>query len=357
MEEPMKGNWQASLLITDEPSNFENQTGRAYVLHTQPDYTIRGYCITRPFMWRKTDDWARRTDLCRHYDVAFDSWDGKDPLVSYGGDNDKDTVNIIYDPSTCWTDEPIIYESSKTISQDTLCVAQLEHALAHILNTQKWPAFSTIVIGYTEFVNEEIYENVASGKWQSRSLLSYPFVVFAGEMTHKVDVAKNVLRSYDGNTFSLMGHMLPIFDELRIAGIKYAVRKKAGNDTTQDEIEKITRLMLHLESDKERNFFNLEHRDWQKNLEEFRNLNIGGTVFDGLKRTPLVDRYLELEDAYAKLGFDPTMMELGLLMKAAGKQSKVDEPNNAKRRDDFTKWGQAVDMLKAVVKGQPSDPD
>jgi len=355
----MLGNWQASLLITDEPSNFENQHGQLYVLHTQPDGSIRGYCVSRPFYWKGTEEWARRSQVCeRFYDVSFVSGDNKDPLISYGGGTDDDTAFLIHDASDCWSGDQIVYESSKTISDNILCVAKLEDALDHVVKTKIWPKYGTIVVGYSKFTNEEVSANVASGKWQSRSLLPYPFVVFADDMRNKVEVSKAVLREYDGNTFSLMGHMLAILDEAKIAGVKYVAWKKLDQDTAPDEMEKIIRLMLYLELSKEDKFFDLEHGDWQEKLAEFRKTNIGGTEFDGLKRTPIMERYEELEGAYKKLGFDPRMMELGLMLKMGGNKAKPNDKAPPPANDkDPTKWGQTVEMLKAVVKGRASDPD
>lgn len=354
----MFSNWQASLLITDEPSNFENQNGRAYVLHTQPDGSIRGYCITRPFSWKDTDEWARRSHVCkRYFNVTLNSEMGIDPLISYGGDTDTDSVFIIYDDSNCWFGEGFSYESSKTISDKILCVAQLDEALRHLVKDEKWPNFETIVIGYRVLSDYEISTNVSSGKWQSRSLLPYPFVVFADEMTYKVEVAKEVLREYDGNTFSMMGHMPQIFDEMKIAGVKYATWKKASHDSTPEEMEKIVRMMLRLESNKEKGFFDIKHKNWQEQLAEMHKLNIGGTEFDGLDRTPIIKRYEELESSYSKLGFDPRMMELGLLKRMGGNEKSKEQIPQLEEKRDPTKWGQTLDMLKAVVKGRASDSD
>lgn len=355
----MSDNWQDSLLITDEPSNFENQIGRAYVLHVQPDNSFHAYCITRPFCWKDTGEWARRAYLCDHYfDFPIRSPDGIDPLISYGGDTESDTAFLIHDGNDCWFGETYLYESSKTIIDKILCVAKLEDALNHLRKTGKYPKFATISMGYTVFTNEKVSANVASGKWQCRSLLPYPFVVFANEMTKKVEVAKEALRESDGNMLSQFRHMYSIFHDVKIGGIKWAAKEKVGDDTTPDELEEITRLMLQMEENKEQGVFDIEHGDWQEQLAEIRNAKIDGTEFDVFKRSPILKRYEELESAYKKLNFDPTVMELGLILKMSGNKANADDkaPQDEEKRDP-TKWGQTAEMLKAVVKGQASDPD
>ena len=354
----MLESWQGSLLITDEPSDFENQNGRAYVLHAQPDSSIHGYCITRPYRWNDSDEWVQRSHLFeRQFNYPIKSLGGIDPLISCGGDTQNDTAFLIHDASDCWFGETYLFESSKTISDKILCVAKLEDAINHLQKTEKYPKFGTITIGYTVFTSQEVSANVASGKWQSRSLLPYPFVVFGNEMTKKVDVARDVLRVYDGNALSLMAHMLSIFDDVKIAGAKCAAWMKAGENTTPDELEEITRLMLHLEGNKEKGVIDTEHGDWQEELANFRKMKIGRTEIDGLLRSPLVERYEELENAYSNLGFDPRLMEMGLMLKMGGNKNAQEPVSKPDDKRDPTEWGKTIDMLTAVVKGRASDPD